>query len=498
MTTQQPVHAWPLIVLSYRGDDVAFAASGTKRATVRADQAGSLEDAACAAAMDVCRQLGRQRCRVEGIADDDSVFLMVVDVATETLAPLDEQEWGGSTASRPSAGRKGRTGRVSRRTAVMVGSGGLLGLSVLAALLFQMVGGQDAAEQTAPLPDPAQLPIAAPAGWSTYAVWAAPSEDVPVVMDGVGRLLVIEGGELVARAPQDGKELGRVGLPFEVDALRVYSEGDQERVAVSNGRDLAVMDQGASTFTSVEVPEGGQVTLEGSDPLVTGNDQRAWVLEGNDLRDRIVPAGAEALSADDGALIAANGDEGTVWKITTSNPELPEPTKIPSPQNHELSGIPAAYGSRVVATFRGDKTSLIEMYEVTAGSTTTEATELAQESVDGLSSGGRAQWDPAGQLAVLGSVAIDFDDATMGELPHQAEAGGGNFWVSRNGEGRSQRFSSAGTELDSGDGDAAVPSVVTTGGLAVVVVDDRVFALTEEPPAADQASDDASATSTEN
>lgn len=494
MTTQQPVHAWPLIVLTYRDDGAAIATSGTKRSTVRASEAGSLEDAACAAAVEVCKQLGRRRCRVEGIADDDAVFAMVVDVDAGTLEPLEDQQWGASPAG--GAPSRNRGGRMNRRTLVMVGSGGLLGAAVLLALGSQLWGGDDNGSAPPPPPDAAQLPITAPAGWSTYAVWAAPSEDVPAVLDGSGRLLVVEDGQLVARAPKDGQEIQRIDLPFTADAVKVYSEGDQERVAVASGRELAVMDQGADGFSTVEVPEGGQVSLEGSDPLVTSEDQRAWVLEGTELRERIVPAGAEALAADDGALVAANGDEGKVWKITTSDPELPDPASIEAPEDYEIAGIPAANGSRVAVTFRGDEGHKVALYEVTAGQSATEATELTQKDVDGVSSAGQAQWDPAGEVAVMGSVAVDFKDVTIAELPDQVEAGGGDLWVPRNDEGRSQRYSSAGTELDSGDGDAAVPSVVTEGGLAVVVEGERVYALTDDPPAANQASEEASGADT--
>lgn len=505
MSGQGQVHAWPLITLRYTATG-ATASCGTKHSDVQTEQAGSLEDAARQAAVEVCVMLKKDRCRVEGIADDGTAFTMVVDAAAETLEPLDLPAWGGATQSRTMASGKAkpmgsrarsRPGglRLNKRQAgyvlaaafVVVGGG---------VMIWSQVGGtQNTAAQEPPLPGPAQLPVAAPAGWSTYANWSVPGDDAPAVLDAQGRLLVVEEGQVVARDPETGRELQRLDVPFGPDQLMVYVEGGHPRVAAATGRELAVLNPGAESFVRVDMPDQAEVLLSGSEPLVVNREQRAWVLEGHALRERIVPAGAEAISAEDGALIAASED-GDVWKITNSDAELPEPTQVKAPKGYEVVGIPAGYGSRIVVNLDGEDDNRLAIYEVIAAETSTEATELVSEVVESNAGTGQPDWDPSSPLVALGSVAVDFDDVAVTGLPEAADASAGHLWVEDN-DGTSQQFSSAGTQLDSGDTGAGIPSVITAGGLAIVLEDGRLYAVTETPPPPEHQDGQTTSTATE-
>lgn len=499
--SSQHVHAWPLITLRYT-DSGATATCGTRRADELTADAGSQQDAARLAAVQVCTMLGKERCRVEGIADDNSVHPMVVDALEETLEPLDRPNFqasasaigGGAATRRPGSARRGRWGLPMTQRQKLYALVVALALVALIATGWSYFADRRKVEAQGPVaPAAAQLPVASPAGWSTYAVWSTEAEDVDPVLDGQGRVLTVEDDDVVARDATTGTEKQRISVPFRPDSLMTYVQGGQQRVAAASGRELAVWDQGADSFQRVELPEQAEVLVGGSEPLVVNRDQRAWVLDGHELQERIVPAGAEALSADDGAVIAGESKGSRVWKIVDSSAELPEPATVEAPKGYEVQGVSAAAGSLAAVDLKGKDDQRVTIVEVTAGDQSTTVTELMHETVKGTSGAGKPQWDPSRPVAVLGPVAVDFEGVTVAELPSTAEPGGGRIWIADS--EKSEQFSVSGTQLDSGDGDGAVPSLITPGGLAVVVEDGRVYALSDEAPSKSAASSSPEASS---
>lgn len=491
------VHRWPLIVVTMTSHE-ALAVCGGKRSVVAVDEAGSVALAARDAALAVCEDLGKRRCRVEGITDDNQTYQMVVDVDEGTLVELHE-----APGPSPGAGGVARTGSMAAaaggirrgrrwdpRTLTKRQAGyALTGLFVLAGVAVpvgaQVLGEDSSTEVVLPAPGPTQLPVAAPAGWSTYAKWSAPAQDrVPVRQDAAGRLVIVEGRDVVTRQAETGREVKRVAAPFEPTGLAVWTDNGTPRLAVSGGGGrLAVMDQDGEQFTEVQLPERAEVVLEGGEPLIVGADQTAGVLAGDSVQKRIVPAGAEAVAADGGAVIAADAQTGRLWKITEESPELPEPATVKAPKGMKVAAFPAGRGSLVVAQFAGEKsTGEVAVLEVTAGEGKTEVTQLVSEAVKGSTGTGQPQWDPAGALVSLGRVSVDFEAVMVTVLPESAQASAGHLWVTGTGDETSARLSRAGTALDAGDPKASVPVLITDGGLAVVEENGQVYAVTETAP----------------
>ena len=488
------VHRWPLITVTMTSNE-ALAVCGGKRSMVPVAEAGSVAAAARAAAIEVCEGLGKRRCRVEGITDN-GVYQMVVDLDQGTLVELHETGGAATAGPRtgsmaaasggtPSRGRRLDPRRWSKRQAGYALTGVFLLVGVTVPVGASILEDSSSEQVALPAPGPTQLPVAAPAGWSTYARWSAEAEDaVPVRQDAFGRLVMVEGRDVVTRRAETGQEIKRVSAPFAPSALAVWSEDGTARLAVSGaGGRLAVMDQEADQLSEVDMPDRAEAVLDGGEPLIVGADQTAWVMRGNSVHKRLVPAGAEALSADGGAVIAADERTGRIWKITDDSPELPEPANMQAPKGMGVARIPAGYGSLVVVEFEGkDSQRTITVVEVTASAAATEATELVSESVKGSTGAGEPEWDPSGGLVSLGRVAVDFEAVSVTVLDESAEASAGNLWVSGTGRESSARFSRAGTPLDTGDTEGAVPVLITAGGLAVVQHDGQVYAVTETAP----------------
>lgn len=486
--SEKPVHRWPLITLT-TNETSAIAASGTKRKIVSVQDAGSPAEAARDAAIAVCRELGKERCLVEGV-DGADVYEMVVDVNKGTLSehsysnPLSNH----SGSTRTGGGHKLRATGKSRWTKRKLGIAATIGICVLTGglLIGNEVLTDGGNEQQAIAPGAAQLPVEAPAGWSTYANWAVGSASgVPVVENSQGQLMLIEDSSLVTRDPVTGLELKRTAVPISSpNAVSAFYEGGIPRIAVaSSGGELAVMDESDTQFSSVEVPEGFQAHLDRGEPLLLGRDQLAGVLKGNTVQRRIVPAGAEAISSQDGAIIAANDGNGRVWKITTDDPELPEPAEVPVPKGHAVKAIPAGALSRIAVIHENDDNEAqLSIFEVTAGQGETQMTELASKNLERNVGAGRPQWDRSAPLVSLGSTVIDFEDVSVVSFDERVVVGGGDIWASGSGTEKSARFSSSGTLLNQGESGASTPSLITGGGLAIVSEDGRTYALTDDPP----------------
>jgi len=285
---------------------------------------------------------------------------------------------------------------------------------------------------------PTPYPSLPPPGYAGQADWSAPITpgSVPLVA-GDGAIITVTGTPgspvLAVLDPATGAPVWSTALPRDASTSSTgsglhLSEIDAHPVvtaATSDGLDWWGMD-GARTSGSVSIPAGATVSFAGSSPLVTVPGQRAATISGGHLVDRAVPAGAVALGATGGTVVAANS-VGQVWRLGAATAQTPpSPVTVPTPAGAGPLASIAGYAGL------GSTTSPVAHPEILVASwyTPDPGTQLVglidpvtntaigaplRVPATGIASG-RWQPSPRNLLATVGTVLIDARDGAARAL----------------------------------------------------------------------------------
>ncbi|UZJ27015.1 hypothetical protein RHODO2019_18665 (plasmid) [Rhodococcus antarcticus] len=230
---------------------------------------------------------------------------------------------------------------------LLAGGGVLVAVLGLATAVVVVVSTSSAPAATvavvagpAPTGTPVPYPQLPPPGFSQTAAWSAPIDPgtTPVITT-TGQIVTVSppgAGErtLDVRDPATGITAWSAVLPRGAgtgsEGVRLSQVEGHESVVATTSTDLTWWPTDGEDHTprTVALPVGAVVSFAGSTPLVTWPAQHAGILTdstpttGAALTDLAVPAGAVAVGATAGTVIAVNS-VGQLWRLTPATAQFP-------------------------------------------------------------------------------------------------------------------------------------------------------------------------------
>lgn len=334
--------------------------------------------------------------RVRGVTADGTVFPLVVraDGSVHEL-PVAPQRTARPAWLLPA---------VAAGTVVVL-AGGALGLTTL----LRPAPVPTAAPITAAPPGAgANLPVHAPPGYAQRATWAVPiSERVTPTSTTTGDLAVVTAaGDLVLLDDQTGRTLWTGRDAPRAGELHLLRSGDVDVIAAASGTTLQMwpIEEGPAKTRpfSIEVPRDGEVTFEGSAPLITLPDQTAGLLDRGELTLLDVPVGANAVAADSDSIIAVDLT-GTWYDVAPG--EDPVAHRLPRPDGAQDSAVRVigAGGRHIVLVWTVGDDQVVTLHDLVTGADVAQANVGRVDLI-------RAEvlHQPVQEQMMLGTVLIDY------------------------------------------------------------------------------------------
>lgn len=172
---------------------------------------------------------------------------------------------------------------------------------------------------------PTELPVLAPDGWVTHALWSSPElarEDlVPLVYQGLVIVPTADSRLVAINASTGGlawaSTLSRSGLAAGPVVTQL---GNGPSIVGQSGTDLLWWPLGgAKEPRTIALPQGATVTFNGAGPLVQLEGQKSAVLDSSgNIQRRVIPAGSVALAANQNGTVTTASDTGLWWHSTNA------------------------------------------------------------------------------------------------------------------------------------------------------------------------------------
>lgn len=357
---QKKVPNFPLILLTATDESVTVKAPGISK-EYALQEGQNIQQLSEHAALETTAALGLSVCKVKATDEtsDEEPFFLVADTQLGELQDFEKYSgepgeyqvytYPQSQEKKPLfsllGGRKAendfeKTPRFNKRTAGYVAAG----LMLTTAVLIPTTGILEPKHETvqaAYAPNPAQLPVEAPAGWGTYAAWKTPVNSQSAPFATGDDVLVASGNTITARNSQTGEPAWSIDAGFAVAEFAALTD---TQVALTDGKEVKVLDLNNHTVQStVDQPAEGQVTFGYGAPVITVSaspvmyvldDSGAW-------QKRTIPAGSKIAGAHDGAITAANFSDKTtkIWSISQDSAELPTPVSIKDENIQGCTGV---------------------------------------------------------------------------------------------------------------------------------------------------------------
>lgn len=485
---KKKVPNFPLINLTATDQTVTIKAPGISHEYVLED-GQTIQELSEHAALETTAALGLNVCKVKAIDEtsDEDPFFLVADTGLGELQDFEKYSgepgqyqvytYPESQEKKPLfsllGGRKTtnefeKTSRFNKRTAGYAAAALMLGVAVLIPTTGILKPKQEAVQQ-AYQPNPAQLPVEAPAGWGTYAAWKTPinPQATPFATD--NKVLVASGNTITARNAQTGEPFWSADAGIAVIEFAALTKN---QVAVSDGKEVKVLDLSSHTVQSTTgMSSEGQVSFGYGSPVVSVSaspvmyvldDAGAW-------QKRTIPAGSQIAGAHDGSITAANfsGKTTKIWSISQDSAELPTPVKI---NDGNIQGCTGVENQTVCFSKDSTKTRVSE-YTVGLKDQKTTA-QKKQETTVGRNVSAGSLMTPSVDTAsgFFLTQGIWVTDQAIVDVGVDANIGGS--YAFRNDSENTEKLNASGDVVATGSKTKAYPAATNKQGTALVVAAD--------------------------
>ncbi len=206
-------------------------------------------------------------------------------------------------------------------------------VTVLALVIggFALAGRNDtqspavATSSATPSGTPTELPVLAPDGWITHALWSSPAlardDLVPLVYQGLVIVPTANNRLVAINAGTGGNvwesTLSSSGLTAGPVVTRL---GNGPSIVGQSGTDLLWWPlRGAKEPRTIALPPSATVTFNGAGPLVQLEGQKSAVFDSTgNVQRRVIPAGSVALAANQDGSVTTASDTGLWWHSTNA------------------------------------------------------------------------------------------------------------------------------------------------------------------------------------
>ena len=485
---QKKVPNFPLINLTATDETVTVKAPGISK-EYALEEGQSIQELSEQAALETTAALGLSVCKVKATDEtsDEEPFFLVADTHLGELQ--DYEKYSGepgqyqvytypqSQEKKPlfslMGGRKvdndfEKTSRFNKRTAGYVAAGLMLGIAVLIPTTGILEPKQEAVQQ-AYQPNPAQLPVEAPAGWGTYAAWKTPINPQATPFASADKVLVASGNTITARNAQTGEPAWSADAGIAVTEFAPLTD---TRVALSDGKEVKVLDLNSHTVESTtDKPSEGQITFGYGAPVVTVSASPVmYVLDdAGSWQKRTIPAGSKIAGAHDGAITAANFSDKTtkIWSISQDSAELPTPVKI---EDDNIQGCTGVENTTICFSKDKNKTR-ISKYTVGLKEQKTTADKTQEATVGrNVSAGSLMTPEVDTDSGFFLTQGIWVTDKAIVDVGVDANIGGS--YAFRNASENIKKLNASGDVVATGPKTKAYPAAINSKDTALVVAAD--------------------------
>lgn len=483
------VPRFPVISLRISGSDLIATAPGVER-SYWVEESSQLHDLSKSAAHELADLLGLSVCRVTGTDREGNEFELVIDRNLDELQDLDSYTGEPGTyeivehpspTKRPLLARMGlskdQANAKKNRRKLAFTAAGVVVIVGLAVPITSALRDDDSSQPKPYQPAEAQLPVAAPPGWGTYASWhqSVTKDSVPLLFG--GRILAANGSQISSLDPETGKPDWKADAGMKVK--EIVRMGDK-KVAATDGRKVSILDTDSHSVDSTDVPEKGQVSFNYGTPVVTTSSSPVvHVLdEGGDWQKRTMPAGANLAGADGTTITAVSTSENSakVWAISADSAKLPEPGSIDgaSTGKDKTSKVESCTGVRSTVLCSAKKDQDTEATTSVIGTDADGKTTVDRAATaKGSSTGTGAQTEPSRDPSIGGFTAAGMWVTAENQLVAvgaDTELGGNEAFVTdQNG---TAAVDASGKVVARGEKTEAYPAAVSPKGIGIVVASD--------------------------
>lgn len=469
-----PLPAFPVISITQEEHRIVGRAQGTS--TVVVDTAISVEDLSreetheigISIVKDLLEQLNTSDAiRVNVTAFTGDTFKMYYNPKLGVLEPIPEQQLprSGSIKARAAAASHGKLGSLSKpvRTALLIGIGLLL--ITLLALGYRLLFGGNKEDKA--LPEPAQLPISAPAGWDTYADYVVDATAAPIT---VGEdIIYAQDSEVIRINGQTGQEIDRVSAPFTVkDIYLTYGIG-QDIIAVSGSSKEAAIGKIGGELTQIEPPtDHANLDWVSGVPIFQSTGY-AYVPDATgNLTKLVQPADSVPVVIHDKKAWMVSKAEPKAWLIDSDKAELPEAVGIPEIAGYIYQG--PLTGVRDTAVVRWAKEGQLSDAQLELFKLGADNTLENPRSIVGRASTTNVTVDAQRNKILTQGLFVDVETNQAMKVSTAAKYGAGYAWTSGVEASRISVDSEVvNWKLPAGSSSSAIPSTLDSEGRAAVL-----------------------------
>ena len=342
-----------------------------------------------------------------------------------------------------------------------------LGLVLAVALTFggRSVLGSFGSSEEPELPQAAQLPVTAPAGWDTYADYAVEASVVdPVVYQ--QEIIYAYEGQLRYILADTGEQTGSTEAGFKISEIYEVSGLSKGTIAVAgSGSQAAIGRIGDAELNVIEPPEE-TTTLEWISglPVYVGTGF-IWVPDENgQLKRYTAPADSKPAVVDGASVWMVSSKEPKAWHISSDAAQLPEAVEIPAVEGYTYKGLVAGVNHHIVLAWSTEDLSgtRLEILEATGEHRLENARVVA-----GTASEYNTVTDSGRNLLLSAGTFVNVETNQAMKVSSSAKYGAGFAWVTGI---ESQRVSVDGEIVSwSGTANSVIPAAIDGAGRAVVV-----------------------------
>lgn len=266
-----------------------------------------------------------------------------------------------------------------------------------------------------PTATPAELPVLTVDAWSTHALWATPREgNSQVVVDPATHdIITATKTDVVMIDREIGNVVTQAPIMSSVTVGPVLTTIDGVRsIAVETPNALVWWPADhldASTTRSLPLDQTHQMVWAGSSPLLVLPNQEAGVIVDGAWSHRTVPAGATAIRADGGTLVAVDAN-GRITTVTTTAVYPPDPHQLEAPAPEAQAQVLGTSGNVIVLAWSYRTPTQYQVletraYDITTGNVTAKFTPA-----------GSSAWDAGPGLATVSDYVIDTQTGTATQI----------------------------------------------------------------------------------
>lgn len=266
---------------------------------------------------------------------------------------------------------------------------------------------------------PAELPVLAPDGWVTHALWASSplmrDDLVPLVHNGLVISPTADHRLVAINTSTGGLAWESTLSSSELKAGPVVTLlGNGPSIVGQFGADLLWWPvRGATEPRTIALPQGATVTFNGAGPLAQLEGQKVAVIDtAGTIQQRVVPAGSVALAANQDGTVTTVSDTGLWWHSTNPTTAIDGVALAPPTAGATPLKVAGYAGHHLVMLWTmPDKTITGAIYDDAKGMALTKVVPLGTQT-------DTPKWDPSPALSwgVLGNQLVHLDTGAIYSL----------------------------------------------------------------------------------